>query len=826
MKHYIGIDLGTTNSAICSFDGASVRVWKSPEQNDVTPSAIYVDRRGNRYFGKKAYDMAPSNEANSATLFKRYMGTSTKFRLESSGLCLSPEECSAEILKVLYGYLPEEVRSDPESAVVITVPAAFNQIKKDATLEAARLAGIGRAALIQEPVAAVMSSMRVVKQEGVFLVYDLGGGTFDVSIAENIGGQVNLLAQGGKEMCGGRDWDRMIFNSIVVPWLRTHFHLPEKFLADKKYHSLRLLALWACEQTKIELSSGNDSIIRMDENTLRCTDLDNNEIYLDIPITRSHLNALIDGLACETIAVTRETLSKAGLTPGDIDRIIFIGGPTNYKPLRDKVSSELSIAANTDVNPMTAVAEGACIFAESLDWSDGRHNRKASNAKMVTDLNVDFLYTARTAGPAAKVYISTKHQREDLFVEIISLDSGWSSGRAPLADGTVLDLPLIREGDNIFKTAVYDSQGRVLPLPEGRIVIAKTFASIGAIPASHSIGVEVMDKLHGTPVLDFLVKEGDSLPKKGKRIFKAGRALVAGSPASINIKLWEGEIQNPISDNRFIGMLKIMGSDFDSGIVPTGAEIQCEFEISDGGAIHLDVSIPAVGANFQKRNFYSRQEGQIDLTNTEKLAADGQRLYGRIEIMAGKVDDSKLDRARDKVMTALSVDSEVHDPEEIQEAFDELLEAKRLVARTRQEHLASIRRIELELCLDYFNSTVRSYANSDEIASYERFAQSAQRSIDRGDGDCENQLLELKGRNFNVLWRQEWFVERWFKDITAVPGDFSDPVRFERLKSAGDSCLENGETDRLRGIVSELTGIRISDNTGEDMFDDANIIHG
>ena len=143
MKHYIGIDLGTTNSAICSYNGETVRIWKSPEQNDVTPSAIYVDKRGNKYYGMKAYNQAPYNPNNSATLFKRFMGTSTKIDLEAANLSLTPEECSAEILKVLYGYLPEEIRNDPETATVITVPAAFNQMKKDATLQAAKLAGIG-----------------------------------------------------------------------------------------------------------------------------------------------------------------------------------------------------------------------------------------------------------------------------------------------------------------------------------------------------------------------------------------------------------------------------------------------------------------------------------------------------------------------------------------------------------------------------------------------------------------------------------------------------------------------------------------------------------
>ena len=199
MKHYVGIDLGTTNSAICSYDGSAVHVWKSPEQNDVTPTAIFVDRRGNRYYGRRAYDQIAAHPENGATLFKRYMGTKERF-LKGAGLHWTPEECSAEILKVLFGYLPEEIRSDPETATVITVPAAFNQMKKDATLEAAQRAGIGKVALVQEPVAAVMSVMRTSSREGVFLVYDLGGGTFDVSLADNIGGKVNLLSQGGKEM--------------------------------------------------------------------------------------------------------------------------------------------------------------------------------------------------------------------------------------------------------------------------------------------------------------------------------------------------------------------------------------------------------------------------------------------------------------------------------------------------------------------------------------------------------------------------------------------------------------------------------------------------
>ena len=395
MKYYIGIDLGTTNSAICSYDGTTTRVWKSPEQNDVTPSAIYVDKRGNRYYGSKAYNQAPYNPTNSATLFKRFMGTSTKIELESANLSLTPEECSAEILKVLYGYLPEEIRNDPETAVVITVPAAFNQMKKDATLQAAKLAGINNVALMQEPVAAIMSIMRTTKQEGIFLVYDLGGGTFDVSIAENINGKVNLLAHGGIEMCGGRDIDRMLFNQVVIPWLKQNFSLPDDFLINRKYKTFCRIAQWATERAKIELSAMETSTIALSEGEARTFDEDNNEMYIDIDLTRSQMDAIISDLVKETVDACRDTLNKAGLSANDLECVIFVGGPTNYKILRDKIAYELSAPVKIDVNPMTAVAEGASIFAESIDWSSESHNRKAANDVIKTDIALSFKYTAR-----------------------------------------------------------------------------------------------------------------------------------------------------------------------------------------------------------------------------------------------------------------------------------------------------------------------------------------------------------------------------------------------------------------------------------------------
>lgn len=827
MRYYIGIDLGTTNSAICSYDGTSVRVWKSPEQNDVTPSAIYVDKRGNRYYGNKAYNQAPYNPNNSATLFKRFMGTSTKIELEAAQLSLTPEECSAEILKVLYGYLPEEIRNDPETAVVITVPAAFNQMKKDATLQAARMAGINNVALMQEPVAAIMSIMRASKQEGIFLVYDLGGGTFDVSIAENINGKVNLLAHGGVEMCGGRDIDRMVFNQIVVPWLRDNFSLPEDFLINRKYKTFCRVAQWATERAKIELSANETSTIALSEGEARTTDEDGNEMYLDIDLNRQQVDSIIADLVKETVEATRETMNKAGLSANDIERIVFVGGPTNYKPLRDKIAYELSLPANIDVNPMTAVAEGASIFAESIDWSSNTHSRKAANEVIKTDIDLSFKYTARTPNDSAKIMCVLGNDLNGYTIEFTSSDTGWSSGSAALKNNMMVSLPLNKNGENAFTVKVMDEFGREQPIGTNTIVITKTLATIGAIPASHSIGVEVIDKLGGVPELMFLVEEGDALPKKGTLTVKAGQTLKAGTNDSINIKLWEGNIQSPITDNRFIGMLKITGTDIDSGVVPTGADIECEYEILDSGTINLEVSIPCIGASFANRNFYSRQEGQIDLTDIDSIAEQGRQVLDRIDSMAEKVDDPQLAEARKKAERAANLDSQPQsEAEDVQKANNDLLDAKKLINKTRQANLKTIRQMDLDSCVEFFNEIVRQFATEAEEQAFDNLTRTAQRSIDRNDTDFDNILDSMKTKNTMILIRQDWFIVDWYQRSVTSPSNYSDVARFRQLKQLGDQALANDDIDQLRRVLFELLSIQIHADSGTGMFDIANIIKG
>ena len=695
-------------------------------------------------------------------------------------------------------------------------------------MAAADAAGLGRVALMQEPVAAVMSVMRQRKNDGIFLVYDIGGGTLDVAIAESIGGRVNLLAHGGIAMCGGRDFDRILFDNVVKPWLLDNFDLPEDLASNPQYKSLRTIATWAAEKAKIALSQSEESVISLAENELGVRDQAGEEIYLDIPISRDLYDGLIASKVEESIQATRESIEKAGLSSHDVERIVFVGGPAQYKNLRDKVAFELGIAPSTDVNPMTAVAEGAAVFAESIDWASQSRGRKSSRGALSAGgaLDLSFNYIARTPEHKAKIVAKLSHVPAGIEFQIDSLDTGWSSGRVVLRDGASVELSLSKPGDNLFKVFVIDSNGAPVALREDKIVITRTAASIDAIPASHSIGIEARNKVGGRSILVNLVKEGDQLPKKGKEIFKAGESLKAGSPGSLNFKLWEGEIGDPVHDNRFIGLFKVNGTDFDDGVIAAGSDLICEYEVRDSGNIFLEVSVSSISGSFQSgRNFYSSQEGKLDYSNQARnIQEQSEHTMERLEEMASKVDDPRLEQAREKLEQASSIESGEADPETAKQAMDNVQEAKRLLALTRKEHLKDIRQLELDRAVDFFDNTVRQHARPTEATSFDNLVKTAQRALENNGSDFESHLDDLRSRNFMILWRQDWFVIDHFKRLAQASYLFSDAREHAQLVAVGTEAIKANDIDKLRAVVGQLISIQVGSAGDDDMMAGANIV--
>jgi molecular chaperone DnaK len=367
-------------------------------------------------------------------------------------------------------------------------------------------------------------------------------------------------------------------------------------------------------------------------------------------------------------------------------------------------------------------------------------------------------------------------------------------------------------------------------LPHDEILISRTTASVDAIPASHSIGLEVRERVGGAVTLDFLVKEGDQLPLKGKKIFKAAESLRAGAPNSIRFKLWEGEIREPITDNNFVGVFSIRGSDFADGIIAAGAELICEYEVSDSGAIFMNVSVPSIGGAFESgRNFYSRQEALVDYSAArEIILSDVEETGNRLSDISGVVSDPKLVEVEAKLAEVRGSldDGKQHTPEEAKQASDRILEAKRLMAEARKNNLAAVRSIELENLKSYFDEHLLDDARQSEITSIENLHKSSTRVISKPSGEFEALLEEMRTLIFGILWRQDWFVLDRYKKYKQNPHNFADPAKYSQLIARGDSALAANDLETVKEVVYMLSALKLGSSDEREMFSSSNIVRG
>ena len=649
-----------------------------------------------------------------------------------------------------------------------------------------------------EPVAAVMSVIREGEADGTFAIVDLGGGTLDVALAECLRGRINLLSQGGKPVCGGRQFDRLLVDNVVQPWLLEHFHIPEDYSTDPQFKTLDRLARWAAERAKVELSLREESMISLSEPEVRLRDQVGRDIYVEIPLTRDTFDRLIEPLVGECIDTIRETLSKSGIAPTDLGSLVFIGGPTNYKPLRERIASDIGVAAVEGLSPMTAVAEGASIFAESLDWHQTGGARKKSSRgtlEIAGPLSVAYNYTARTPSRTAKVVVRIGGEpTPGTEFQIDSVDTGWTSGRVALKNGAIVDVPLPKQGRHTFNVQVFDFGGRPVAPTRRDIMINRTASTVDSNPASHSIGVEVLHKIGGTGSrIEWLVRKGDPLPAKGAKTFTATVSVKAGSPGLLGFQLWEGESVAP-DGNRPVGRLEIRGSDFAEGVIPVGADLLCDYEMSDSGVINISVSVPRIHASFRSGNFYSPQADRINLlTDAGRVVERAAALLRATNRIDRSINDARIESARRRLAaTTRSLKENRSDAERTQEAWESVLEAGRLIARVKQDHRRTVRRQQLdEVVSDYM--AVRNLARPNEVSSFDVLSAVAERSMDQSDDDFEGHLRDLRSQWGAVSWRDPEFIVKQFE--TRRSQNFTDAERFNELVIVGRRILDKEPTE-------------------------------
>ena len=362
MSKVIGIDLGTTNSCVATIENGEPIVIANAEGARTTPSVVAFTKDGERLIGITAKRQAVTNPERTMISVKRHMGTDWNTKIDDTDY--TPQEISAFILQKLKAdaeaYLGVEVKQ-----AVITCPAYFTDAQRKATKDAGRIAGMDVLRIINEPTAAALAYGADKGEDQTILVYDLGGGTFDVSVLEiyNVDGQpqIEVKATAGNNKLGGDDFD-----DRVIEWLVSEFKRETGIDLSKDNQAMSRLKE-AAEKAKIELSGTQSSQINLPFITMK----DGNPEHLDITLSRARFEDLIAKHIEDTMAPTRQAMKDAGMKKGDVDKVLLVGGSTRVPAVQTAIEKETGKAPYKGINPDEAVAMGAALQAGIISGDDG-----------------------------------------------------------------------------------------------------------------------------------------------------------------------------------------------------------------------------------------------------------------------------------------------------------------------------------------------------------------------------------------------------------------------------------------------------------------------
>ncbi len=390
MSKVIGIDLGTTNSCVAVVEGGVATIIPNDKGERTTPSVVAFLDSGERLVGSAAKRQAAVNANRTVASIKRHMGTD--WHKDLGGRTYNPQEISAMILRKLRedaeSYLGEKV-----SDAVITVPAYFNDIQRQATKDAGRIAGLNVLRIINEPTSAALAYGLNNGAAQKIMVYDLGGGTFDVSIIEIGDGVIEVLATCGDNHLGGDDFDERIANWMCGEFMKTaHADLMRDPAAMVRVRE-------AAEQAKKELSASEMANISLPF----IMQVNGQPVHLDMTLTRAKFNELTRDLVDRTEGPVRTALSDAGIAASELGKVLLVGGSTRIPAVQQKVQSLTGMAPSKNINPDECVAQGAAIQGDTLGSSTGMTAASAGNGILLLDVTPLSLAIETVGGVATRV---------------------------------------------------------------------------------------------------------------------------------------------------------------------------------------------------------------------------------------------------------------------------------------------------------------------------------------------------------------------------------------------------------------------------------------
>ncbi len=803
-----GIDLGTTNSAVSVLKkNGKVEVIKNNIGSELTPSAVWINKRGNLYTGIRAKEYIEIDPDNAYAEFKLQMGTDTEFTFNKSGRSMNAEELSAEILKSLKTDVKQMIGEDI-NAVVITVPAAFEFPQIDATNKAAKLAGFSHSPLLQEPIAAALAYGFQSQSDKVFwLVYDFGGGTFDAAVMHVKDGGIHVVNHMGDNHLGGKLIDWEIVDKLFTPELLDKYDLSDFKRGNSKWRIAFAKLKKAAEEAKIRLSRADSEEILI---TGLGQDDSGEEMELDFVLKRKAVEPLIKPLVIRSINLCKKALSEKHLSSEHIEKVVLVGGTTLIPYVREILADPkegLGIPQEYSINPLTVVAQGAAIFASSQRLQIDIRN--ISSHQYALELDYESVGTEKVFDVAGKITHSTKMDFSGFTIEFIGQDKEKSrSGKIPIsAKGTFFtELQATEESKNSFQIELCNPEGILQEtVPKS---ISYTFGmTIDSTLLVHSIGVGLANN-----EVRFFFDKGDRLPQRKTETFRTAYEAKSGEEKPvIKVPIIEGENRQRADRNMLIGYLNIPGNAI-RRVLPAGSEVEVTIDVNESQIISTAAFIPELGIVIEEV-IKLKKETQDTKKQKEDFESQKQRL-NKIKEKAEMTDDSNLLKSLGQIEkedmmqeleNALATGGQDKDsPDKIQKSLNKL---KQVIDDIEEKTKWPLLLEEVEEEREMTRKVVNEYGSNEDKHHFQvidgEIRQYITKEIKSMD-DLNKKLDELRSLRISILQEQPGYWVGLFQHLNENRQMFTDQHKASPLFTKGEAAIKKNSVIELKEVIRAL----------------------
>ena len=806
-----GIDLGTTNSAIAKFVKGEVIIFSNPQDygRNTLPSVVSY-KKDKITVGNKAKEFLEKDPKSVVGVFKRKMGTSESFIIKSINESKTPIELSAQVLKELKTFVNT---GDTLDAVVITIPSSFDIIQSNATKEAGIQAGFKQVVLLQEPIAASLAYANMKKEremhDGQWLVYDLGGGTFDVALIKIKDGEMKVLDHEGDNFLGGADFDNMIVEKLVIPKILEKYSFTnledEMKSATGKFNAKYYILLRRAEEAKIILSSKTSAEIVIDG----FEDEEGIEVDMEIVITRSEFNELIKPHIDGTIDMIKKIITRNTLKPIDVQFTLMVGGSTYIPFVRNHVEEVLQIPVNCEIDPTTAVAIGAAYYAATKpkDISKGESIKNKTSISIKASYNKaskekEELFAARITGDVT-----------GLSYRILRQDGGYDSGIKKLSDRINEDLPLVDGAYNFFTLAVYDEQNNIVETDIEPIGINSGFGISGQ-PIPEDICLEVDDYDNpGKTRLQLVFQKNTILPSKRTLSFPLNKTILKGSNDEvIRVNILEGSHLALPEANKGIGFMQITGKNL-SRDVSKGSDIEITITISESRDLTISAYLNMADQEFKQT--FNPKERHIPI---QELKLQVEDLSEKLEIEIQEATDKEdyetagaLNKLK-KEMDTVSSETDKLTNDDVTDKRYQLEDKKRKIAQeidsaTKNKRIQQVKANYFEVkdnCLKMIDANGNDHERKtyNDIVAQENafFATNSPMKIQEKSDEMHSILSKIR-------WRTPEFLTSIFQWCKNNLTRMNDQTQAKSLVDAGNFAIESLNWERLAEINSGLLNL-------------------